>query len=88
MDEVDRGDPIVVREIQCKTPETLDELTHRMHEQGWSYLPFILQYLESQVFEMRLKSLLAPQLMNYIWKPYVNFMTKEHTIIAEGTALA
>jgi phosphoribosylglycinamide formyltransferase len=33
IDEVDRGEPIVVREIQCKTPETLDELTNRMHEQ-------------------------------------------------------
>ena len=31
--EVDRGDPIVVREIPCKTPETLDELTNRIHEQ-------------------------------------------------------
>lgn len=31
--EVDRGDPIVVRELQCKTPETLDELTNRIHEQ-------------------------------------------------------
>ena len=31
--EVDRGTPIVVREVQCKTPETLDELTNRIHEQ-------------------------------------------------------
>lgn len=31
--EVDRGEPIVVREIQCQTPETLDELTDRIHEQ-------------------------------------------------------
>jgi phosphoribosylglycinamide formyltransferase len=29
--EVDRGEPIVVREIQCKTPETLEELKTRMH---------------------------------------------------------
>ena len=29
--EVDRGEPIVVREVQCKTPETLDELKTRMH---------------------------------------------------------
>jgi phosphoribosylglycinamide formyltransferase len=29
--EVDRGEPIVVREIQCKTPETLEELKNRMH---------------------------------------------------------
>jgi phosphoribosylglycinamide formyltransferase len=31
--EVDRGEPIVVRKIQCKTPETLEELTKRVHEQ-------------------------------------------------------
>jgi phosphoribosylglycinamide formyltransferase len=29
--EVDRGEPIVVREIQCKTPETLEELKDRVH---------------------------------------------------------
>jgi len=29
--EVDRGEPIVVREIQCKTPETLEELKTRIH---------------------------------------------------------
>jgi phosphoribosylglycinamide formyltransferase len=29
--EVDRGEPIVVREIKCKTPETLEELKDRMH---------------------------------------------------------
>jgi len=29
--EVDRGEPIVVREIPCKTPETLEELKARMH---------------------------------------------------------
>jgi phosphoribosylglycinamide formyltransferase len=32
IDEVDRGAPILVREIACKTPETLDELTNRIHE--------------------------------------------------------
>jgi phosphoribosylglycinamide formyltransferase len=31
--EVDRGTPILVREIACKMPETLDELTNRIHEQ-------------------------------------------------------
>lgn len=31
--EVDRGQPIVVRKVQCKTPETLDELETRIHEQ-------------------------------------------------------
>jgi len=31
--EVDRGLPILVREIQCKTPETLEELETRIHEQ-------------------------------------------------------
>lgn len=31
--EVDRGDPIVVREIQCKSSETLEELQNRIHEQ-------------------------------------------------------
>ncbi|RDW67685.1 putative phosphoribosylglycinamide formyltransferase [Coleophoma cylindrospora] len=30
--EVDRGQPIVVREVQCKSGETLDELETRMHE--------------------------------------------------------
>jgi phosphoribosylglycinamide formyltransferase len=29
--EVDRGQPIVVREIECKTPETLEELKTRVH---------------------------------------------------------
>lgn len=29
--EVDRGEPIVVREIKWKTPETLDELKERIH---------------------------------------------------------
>ncbi|KAH8676708.1 putative phosphoribosylglycinamide formyltransferase [Tricladium varicosporioides] len=29
--EVDRGEPIVVRQIKCKTPETLDELKGRIH---------------------------------------------------------
>ncbi len=29
--EVDRGEPIVVREIECRTPETLVELTERIH---------------------------------------------------------
>ncbi|KAN0122343.1 phosphoribosylglycinamide formyltransferase [Hyaloscypha variabilis] len=29
--EVDRGAPIVIREVQCKTPETLEELKNRMH---------------------------------------------------------
>jgi phosphoribosylglycinamide formyltransferase len=32
INEVDRGEPILVREIQCKTTETLDELTNRIHE--------------------------------------------------------
>jgi phosphoribosylglycinamide formyltransferase len=31
--DVDRGTPIVVREIECRTPETLEELTERVHEQ-------------------------------------------------------
>lgn len=31
--EVDRGTPIVVREIECRTPETLEQLTERIHEQ-------------------------------------------------------
>jgi len=30
--EVDMGEPIVVREIQCKTRETLEELKTGMHE--------------------------------------------------------
>jgi len=30
--EVDRGTPILVREIECRTGETLDELTERIHE--------------------------------------------------------
>ena len=29
--EVDRGQPIVVREVDCRTPETLEELKTRMH---------------------------------------------------------
>ncbi len=29
--EVDRGQPIVQREIECRTPETLQELEVRMH---------------------------------------------------------
>ncbi|TVY46749.1 Phosphoribosylglycinamide formyltransferase [Lachnellula occidentalis] len=29
--EVDRGEPIVIRKIQCQVPETLDELKTRMH---------------------------------------------------------
>jgi len=29
--EVDRGMPIVVREIKCKTPETLGEFKARLH---------------------------------------------------------
>jgi phosphoribosylglycinamide formyltransferase len=29
--EVDRGQPIVVREVECRTPETLEELKARMH---------------------------------------------------------
>jgi phosphoribosylglycinamide formyltransferase len=31
--EVDRGTPIVIRKIKCKTPETLDELKKRIHAQ-------------------------------------------------------
>jgi len=31
--EVDRDTPIVVRQIKCKTPETLEELTDRIHVQ-------------------------------------------------------
>ncbi|KAH7412464.1 formyl transferase [Cadophora sp. MPI-SDFR-AT-0126] len=31
--EVDRGQPIIVREIKCRTPETLEELSERVHEQ-------------------------------------------------------
>lgn len=31
--DVDRGTPIVQREIECKAQETLDELTNRVHEQ-------------------------------------------------------
>jgi phosphoribosylglycinamide formyltransferase len=33
INEVDRGEAILVREIQCRTPETLDELTNRMHQE-------------------------------------------------------
>lgn len=33
IDEVDRGDPIVVRQIKCQTPETLEELSNRIHSQ-------------------------------------------------------
>jgi phosphoribosylglycinamide formyltransferase len=29
--EVDRGEPIVIRKIKCKTPESLDELKERVH---------------------------------------------------------
>lgn len=29
--QVDRGEPIVVRNIKCKTPETLEELSARIH---------------------------------------------------------
>ncbi|KAF8863310.1 putative phosphoribosylglycinamide formyltransferase [Acephala macrosclerotiorum] len=29
--EVDRGRPIVVRQIKCQTPETLEELSNRIH---------------------------------------------------------
>jgi len=31
--DVDMGTPIVVREIECRTPETLEQLTERVHEQ-------------------------------------------------------
>lgn len=31
--EVDRGTPILVREIECRSGETLEELTERIHEQ-------------------------------------------------------
>jgi phosphoribosylglycinamide formyltransferase len=31
--EVDRGEPIIVEYIKCKTPETLDELKERMHKE-------------------------------------------------------
>jgi phosphoribosylglycinamide formyltransferase len=31
--DVDRGTPIIQREIECRPTETLDELTNRMHEQ-------------------------------------------------------
>ena len=31
--EVDRGTPVVVREIECRTPETLEQLTERIHQQ-------------------------------------------------------
>lgn len=30
--QVDRGEPIVVRNIKCKTPETLEELSARIHD--------------------------------------------------------
>jgi phosphoribosylglycinamide formyltransferase len=36
--EVDRGEPIVIRKIQCKTPETLDELKERMHHEEHSLI--------------------------------------------------
>jgi phosphoribosylglycinamide formyltransferase len=29
--EVDRGQPIVIRQIKCETRETLEELTNRIH---------------------------------------------------------
>ena len=31
--EVDRGQPILIREIECKNEETLEDLTERIHEQ-------------------------------------------------------
>ena len=31
--EVDRGQPIVIRKIKCRTPETLEELNERVHAQ-------------------------------------------------------
>lgn len=30
--EVDRGTPILVREVECQSSETLDQLEERMHE--------------------------------------------------------
>lgn len=33
INQVDRGSPILVREIPCKSEETLEELTNRIHEQ-------------------------------------------------------
>lgn len=30
--EVDRGEPIVIREVECRTPETLQELENRLHD--------------------------------------------------------
>jgi phosphoribosylglycinamide formyltransferase len=31
--DVDRGMPILVREIECKAPETLEELSERLHQE-------------------------------------------------------
>ena len=30
--EVDRGEPILVREVECKRGETLEQLENRIHE--------------------------------------------------------
>ncbi|TVY81074.1 Phosphoribosylglycinamide formyltransferase [Lachnellula suecica] len=54
--EVDRGQPIVVREIQCKTPETLDELTSRIHEHEHELIVEGTQMAVHNLWEERAKS--------------------------------
>ncbi|TVY13014.1 Phosphoribosylglycinamide formyltransferase [Lachnellula arida] len=54
--EVDRGEPIVIRKIQCKTPETLDELKARMHSQEHELILEGTQLAISHLWEKRSKS--------------------------------
>lgn len=54
--EVDRGTPIVVRDIKCKTPETLDELKNRIHAEEHQLILEGTQIAIHNLWEERNKS--------------------------------
>ena len=54
--EVDRGQPIVVRQIQCKTPETLKELQDRIHLEEHELIVEGTAMAISQLWEARRQS--------------------------------
>ncbi|RDL34601.1 uncharacterized protein BP5553_07729 [Venustampulla echinocandica] len=54
--EVDRGTPIVVRQVKCKTPETLDELKNRMHQEEHQLIKEGTQMAIHNLWEERAKS--------------------------------
>ena len=55
--EVDRGEPILVKEIECRQGESLDDLTSRIHSHEHDLIVRATSKLAREIQNMKLKQL-------------------------------